>query len=61
MLRRVWVRLPCRPLLRFLIWYVARRGFLDGRQGFFFCLLMGFYELTISAKLYELESGQAGE
>jgi glycosyltransferase involved in cell wall biosynthesis len=61
-LRRVWVRLPCRPVARFLIWYVARRGFLDGAPGFFFCLLMAFYELTISAKLYELRSsGQAGE
>ena len=60
-LRRVWVRLPGRPLLRFLIWYLARRGFLDGAPGLFFCLLMGYYELTISAKLYELRSeGQAG-
>jgi hypothetical protein len=56
------VRLPGRPLLRFLIWYVARRGFLDGRQGFFFCVLMAYYELTISVKLYELRStGQTGE
>jgi glycosyltransferase involved in cell wall biosynthesis len=60
-LRRVWVRLPGRPLLRFLIWYIARRGFLDGVPGLYFCLLMAFYELTISAKLYELGSGQGGE
>jgi glycosyltransferase involved in cell wall biosynthesis len=60
-LRRIWVRLPGRPLLRFLIWYVGRRGFLDGRQGFFFCALMAYYELTISAKLHELStSGQTG-
>jgi len=54
-LRRIWVRLPCRPLLRFVVWYGLRRGFLDGPQGFFFCALMAWYELTISAKLYELE------
>jgi glycosyltransferase involved in cell wall biosynthesis len=54
-LRRVWVRLPCRPLLRFVVWYGLRRGFLDGPQGFFFCALMAAYELTIAAKLYELE------
>jgi glycosyltransferase involved in cell wall biosynthesis len=54
-LRRVWVRLPCRPLLRFVVWYGLRRGFLDGPQGFFFCALMAWYELTITAKLYELE------
>lgn len=59
-LRRIWVRLPGRPLLRFLIWYIARRGFLDGLQGFYFCVLMAYYELMISAKLYELKaSGQA--
>jgi glycosyltransferase involved in cell wall biosynthesis len=54
-LRRTWVRLPCRPLLRFAVWYGARRGFLDGRQGFYFCALMAWYELAVSAKLYELE------
>lgn len=54
-LRRIWVRLPMRPALRFLVWYVLRRGFLDGRPGFVFCVLMAFYEVTINAKLYELE------
>ena len=54
-LRRIWVRLPMRPALRFLVWYVLRRGFLDGRPGFFFCLLMAYYEVTINAKLHELE------
>lgn len=54
-LRRIWVRLPCRPLLRFLVWYVVRRGILDGRPGFVFCLLMAFYEVTINAKLIELD------
>jgi glycosyltransferase involved in cell wall biosynthesis len=53
-LRRVWVRLPCRPLLRFAVWYGLRRGFLDGRQGFYFCALMSWHELAISAKLHEL-------
>jgi len=54
-LRRIWVRLPMRPALRFVVWYVLRRGFLDGRPGFVFCLLMAYYEVTINAKLYELE------
>jgi glycosyltransferase involved in cell wall biosynthesis len=53
-LRRLWVRLPGRPLLRFLTWYVARRGFLDGIEGFYFCLLMAYYELTISLKIREI-------
>jgi glycosyltransferase involved in cell wall biosynthesis len=59
-LRRVWVRLPCRPLLRFVIWYVARRGFRGGRAGFVFCLLMAWYELIIGIKLRELEHGGGG-
>ena len=54
-LRRVWVRLPGRPFLRFFIWYVLRRGFLDGRVGFVFCVLMSYYEFVIGAKLRELE------
>jgi glycosyltransferase involved in cell wall biosynthesis len=53
-LRRIWVRLPGRPLLRFLVWYIARRGFLDGRQGLVFCLLMSYYELIIGLKQREL-------
>jgi len=55
-LRRVWVRLPFRPTLRFLVWYLARRGFLDGREGFIFCVLMSYYEFIIGAKLRELEA-----
>jgi glycosyltransferase involved in cell wall biosynthesis len=56
-LRRVWVRLPFRPLVRFFVWYVLRRGFLDGRAGFTFCVLMAHYEFIIGAKLRELERG----
>jgi glycosyltransferase involved in cell wall biosynthesis len=41
-LRRIWVRLPMRPALRFLVWYLLRRGILDGRPGFVFCVLMAF-------------------
>jgi glycosyltransferase involved in cell wall biosynthesis len=55
-LRRIWVRLPLRPALRFGVWYLLRRGFLDGRAGFTFCLLMAWYEVTINAKLHELQT-----
>jgi glycosyltransferase involved in cell wall biosynthesis len=60
-LRRIWVRLPMRPVLRFLVWYVLRRGFLGGRPGFTFCALMAFYELTITTKMRELELDPRGE
>jgi glycosyltransferase involved in cell wall biosynthesis len=58
LLRRVWVRLPFRPGLRFAVWYFGRRGFLDGRPGFIFCVLMSYYEFIIGAKLRELEQGR---
>ncbi len=54
-LRRIWVRLPLRPALRFLVWYVLRRGFFDGRPGFVFCVLMSYYEFIIGVKLRELD------
>jgi glycosyltransferase involved in cell wall biosynthesis len=54
-LRRLWVRLPLRTPIRFIVWYVGRRGFLDGRAGFSFCVLMSYYEFIIGAKLRELE------
>jgi len=59
-LRRVWTRLPGRPLLRFAVWYVFRRGFLDGRPGFVFCVLMSYHEFIIGAKLRELRQRGLG-
>lgn len=55
-LRRVWVHLPGRPVMRFVVWYVLRRGFMDGMPGLIFCCLMGWYELLISVKLRELRN-----
>ncbi|MEY2561764.1 MAG: hypothetical protein QOG51_2179, partial [Verrucomicrobiota bacterium] len=37
-------RLPFRPLLRFLYIYVWQKGFLDGREGYYFARLHAFYE-----------------
>lgn len=57
-LRRVWVRLPCRPVVRFFVWYVLRRGVLDGRAGLIYCLLMAWYELIIGLRLREVQTAQ---
>ena len=54
-LKRIWVRLPFRPLLRFIWMYVIKRGFLDGRPGLIFCTLMTMHEAVITAKIYEEE------
>jgi len=48
--------LPCRPLFKFLWSYAIKRGFLDGRVGFRYCLLQSFYEYQVSLKLAELQS-----
>lgn len=48
--------LPCRPILKFMWSYVLKRGFLDGRVGFRYCLLQSIYEYQISLKLLELRS-----
>jgi glycosyltransferase involved in cell wall biosynthesis len=50
-----WARhLPFRSLLRFLYVYVWQLGFLDGREGYYFARLHGFYEFLSIAKTYEL-------
>jgi len=48
-------RLLFRPLLRFLYVYIWERGFLDGREGYYFARLHGYYELLSVAKTYELQ------
>jgi glycosyltransferase involved in cell wall biosynthesis len=47
-------RLPFRPLLRFLYIYVWQKGFLDGRDGYYFARLHATYEFLSVAKTYEL-------
>jgi glycosyltransferase involved in cell wall biosynthesis len=48
-------RLPFRPLLRFLYIYVWQKGFLDGREGYYFARLHAAYEFLCVAKTYELK------
>ncbi len=49
----IWMRLPGRPLLRFLWLYLVRQGFRDGREGLFYCALISWYDLLINAKALE--------
>jgi glycosyltransferase involved in cell wall biosynthesis len=52
-------RLPFRPLLRFLYIYVWQKGFLDGREGYYFARLHALYEFLSVAKTYELTRTKA--
>ncbi|KAB8315818.1 glycosyltransferase family 2 protein [Tolypothrix campylonemoides VB511288] len=53
-LKKVWVRLPFKPFLRFVLFYIIGRGFLDGRAGYIYARLLSQYEYQIGVKLYEL-------
>ena len=54
-LKQLSHRLPFRGLLRFLFVYVWQRGFLDGKEGYYFARLHGLYEFLSVAKTYELK------
>ncbi|OLP16462.1 glycosyltransferase [Leptolyngbya sp. 'hensonii'] len=53
-LKTIWVRLPFKPMLRFILFYIIRLGFLDGRAGYIYGRLLSQYEYQIGVKLYEL-------
>ncbi|MDJ0581472.1 glycosyltransferase family 2 protein [Crocosphaera sp.] len=53
-LKKIWVKLPFKPLLRFVLFYFIRLGFLDGHAGYIYGRLLSQYEYQIGVKLYEL-------
>ena len=57
-LKMKYVRTPLfvRPFVNFTIRYVLKRGFLDGKAGFIWHLLQGFwYRFLVDAKIYEFK------
>lgn len=58
-LKRVWLRMRGRAVLRFLWLYVVKRGFLDGRPGLIFCGLIAVHDFLIEAKVAEHRAGYA--
>lgn len=52
--RYIYPKLPARWLFRFLWMYVLQFGFLDGQNGFRFCLFISSRELLISLRTVEL-------
>jgi hypothetical protein len=50
----VFFRLPARPLVKFLYFFVWRRGYLDGHAGFTYSTLQAIYEYQIDCKYHEL-------
>src|SRR5256885_2685573 len=60
-LKELSQHLPFRPLLRFLYIYIWQKGFLDGREGYYFARLHAFYEFLSMAKTYELTRSQPND
>jgi len=54
--KELFYRLPCRPLIKFVLLYIGKRGFLDGRAGLTYSILQSIYEYFIVLKTRELES-----
>jgi glycosyltransferase involved in cell wall biosynthesis len=59
-IKQIYYRLPCRPLLAFIYLYVLRFGFIDGFPGFVYCLLRSFYEFMITLKVLESKRRSMG-
>lgn len=59
-LKNMALRLPFRPLVKFIYLYVARMGFLDGKAGFTYCVLQSIYEYLIDLKMWELKRREKG-
>jgi glycosyltransferase involved in cell wall biosynthesis len=57
--KELFYRMPARPLVKFLLLYVGKGGFLDGRAGFNYATLQSFYEYMIVLKTKELTGKSA--
>ena len=57
--KELFYRAPFRPVLKFLLLYVAKGGFLDGRAGFRYAILQSIYEYMIVLKVRELTANMA--
>jgi glycosyltransferase involved in cell wall biosynthesis len=54
--KECFYRMPMRPVVKFLILYVAKRGFLDGKAGLRYAILQSIYEYFIVIKTKEIQA-----
>lgn len=52
-LKELSFRLPMRPIARFLYLYLLKLGFIDGKAGFHYCVLVSIYEYMVVLKVQE--------
>ena len=55
--KEIFYSLPGRPLLKFILLYIIKRGFLDGSAGLTYATLQSIYEYFIILKTKELDRG----
>jgi glycosyltransferase involved in cell wall biosynthesis len=54
--KKIFRRLPCRAIVRFVYMYLFRGGILDGKIGFTYCRLLAWYEWLIVMKEREIKA-----
>ena len=54
--KALFYRLPFRPLLKFIVLYFIKLGFLDGAAGFRYAILQSYYEYMIVLKTREIRA-----
>ena len=60
-LKDLSLRLPLRPLLRWIYMYFILGGILDGKAGFAWCTLQAFYEYLILLKVTEMQQALSSD
>lgn len=59
--KRAFYRMPCRPTIKFLVLYFLRRGFLDGKAGYYYARMQSIYEFMIQLRVLEDKRKGGGE
>jgi len=54
--KKIFRRLPCRAMIRFIYMYLLRGGILDGKAGFTYCRLLAWYEWLTVLKEREIRA-----
>lgn len=57
-LKAIFISLPGKPILMFIYLYLFKLGFLDGKPGYYFCVLRAIHEFNIQAKIFERSISQ---
>jgi glycosyltransferase involved in cell wall biosynthesis len=55
-LKKLAMRAPCRPTLRFLYHYIWKQGFRDGYRAWVLCRLLAWYEFVSAVKAREMSA-----